>query len=264
MNKNMKRTIIMAFIYSIGVGCLSLLIGSLAPISHINIFSKNYKEGQEVLNNTNDNTIDNLYIENAENTNINSMVMSKANITTALADSNETPTQSPTPTPTPPPVYELERGAYPDIDKFFQDYYVAYNCCDYDRIKGLVTDTDNMVSINKMEKETKFIDDIRNITCYVMKSYEDDSYIVYVYYDLKYVNIKSTYPILDKFYLITDDKGEFKIFTSEMDETLKTYYDERDLDEKVKGIIEMAEYRQDDVLEKDTDLKDYLEALNNL
>jgi hypothetical protein len=97
-----------------------------------------------------------------------------------------------------------------------------------------------------------------------MKSYEENAYIVYVYYELKYVNIKTTLPRLDKFYLVTDDEGNLKIFTSEMDETLKNYFDERDQDEKVQSIIQMTNEKAKEALNNDVDLRVYVEALYNI
>ena len=97
-----------------------------------------------------------------------------------------------------------------------------------------------------------------------MKSYEENAYIVYVYYELKYVNIKTTLPRLDKFYLVNDDEGNLKIFTSEMDETLKNYFDERDQDEKVQSIIQMTNEKAKEALNNDVDLRVYVEALYNI
>ncbi|NLL72436.1 MAG: hypothetical protein GX237_02805 [Clostridiales bacterium] len=260
MNKNMKRTIILCLIYSLGIGGLSLLVGTLIPFNYVHYIKGNDSQGSEILK-TDQDINDNLNLEaNDESASISSM--SLANVETSSTQLE--PTQGPTPIPSPPPVYELEQGGYPEIEKFFQDYYVAKNCCDYEQIKSYVTDPNKIKSLEYMEVETQFLDDIRNITCYIMRSYEDGSYIVYVTYDNKYVNLKNTYPMLDKFYLITDNKGDLKIDTTEMGENLKTYYDDRDMDDKVKELYEAINQKQKEVLEKDDDLRIYLDALNNI
>lgn len=265
MNKNMKRTIIMALIYSIGIGGISLIIGTLIPINYVDDITKSQNDSQEVLNINNEDTKEDLMINAKEdNKSIRSMSINKADAASTQVEPTKVPTEAATPTPTPLPLYALEQEGYPEIEKFFLDYYVAKNCCDYDQIKTLVTDPDNISSLEYMEVEAKFLDDIRDITCYVMKSYEDGNYIVYVTYETKYVNLQNTYPMLDKFYLITDDKGELKIETSIMDEKLKTYYDDRDQDEKVQELYESIDYKQKEVLNRDSDLRIYLDALYNI
>lgn len=245
----------MTLIYSIGIGCLTLIIGALVPID--------YSDGKEkeVISARidNDNKKDGDY-------SISSMALSSSEeetiqLPTITPTPLPTSTPTPSPTPTPAPVYKLEKKDNPEINSIFLDYYVAINGCDYNKLSKLVTDTKGIKPIKVIEKETIFIDDIRNIVCYYMKSYEEGSYIVYVTYDIKYINIKNTYPKLDKFYLITDDNGDYKIYTSEMDENLKAYYDERDQDSEVAEIIESIDLKQDEVLEKDSDLKAYLSAL---
>lgn len=265
MNKNMKRTIIMTLIYSIGIGGLSLIIGALIPINYINDTTNNNKESQEVLNINNENTNDEITTNTQKEVrSIRSMSLNKADAASTIDTPAQVPTQAPTQAPTPPPVYALEQGGYPDIEKFFQDYYVAKSCCDNSQIKTLVTDSDNTSYLEFVEIETKFLDDIRDITCYVMKSYEEGAYIVYVTYEIKYVNLQNTFPMLDKFYLITDNKGELKIDTGVMDEDLKAYYDDRDQDEKVVELYETIDYKQKEVLNRDSDLRIYLDALYNI
>ena len=114
---------------------------------------------------------------------------------------------------------------------------------------------------SRWRRKSLFLDDIRDLSYYIMKSYEDNAYIVYVYYEMKYVNIKTPLPRLDKFYLITDNDGNLKIYNSEMDDILKTYYEERDNDEAVVDIINHTNYKARQAMESDEELRVYVEAL---
>jgi hypothetical protein len=80
---------------------------------------------------------------------------------------------------------------------------------------------------------------------------------------LKYVNIKTTLPRLDKFYLNTDKDGNLSICNTEIDDMLKTYYAARDKDEKVQEIIQMTNEKAKEALNNDVDLRIYVEALYN-
>lgn len=248
-----------------GLGGLALLIGALYPAKSKDSVTEAINTKQEyAISSVSDNpdTDDDINVDNdnTKSDNNNSMRDSESISATSPTDS---PTSIPEPTsaPTALPVYDLIVGGYPEIDKFYNDYYVAWNSCDYSLLKTLYTDNDNIIPLAELESETRFIDDIRDTTYYVKKSYEDGTYIVYVYYEIKYVNIKTTLPRMDKFYLITDEAGHLKIFNSEMDEVLKSYYDERDQDDIIKELIEDTNAYTKAALEKDNDLRVYVEAL---
>lgn len=257
MNHKFKNSIVIILIYCMGIGCITFFMGALYPVSKPDdLVEAMKKENEQVvakgIHDANDASMENKAARDD---------IPVTPPVTGTSDIAATP--SPSATPTPPPVYELTEGGHPEIEKFFHDFYVAWNSCDYNLIKSLTTDPDNAISLTELQRETRFLDDIRDNTCYIMKSYEDNAYIVYVYHEIKYINIKTPLPRLDKFYLVTDDDGNFKIFTSEMDETLKAYYDERNQDDKVQEIIEMTNDSAKEALEKDVNLRVYVEALYN-
>ncbi len=66
---------------------------------------------------------------------------------------------------------------------------------------------------------------------------------------------------MDKFYLTTDSEEKFKIFNTEMDEMLKSYYDEANLNSAVIDIIESTNDKAKAALENDEDLRIYVESL---
>lgn len=246
------------------IGGLTLFIGALYPVNNTDGIAEVIKREQEhvitSVNNYDDS--DNNSKSDSGNTENNSTINRNA---LAVNETVATPIPTPEPTliPTPQPVYDLIVGGYPEIDDFFHDYYVTWNSADHSLLKTLTTNPDNIISKEALEKETLFIDDIRDTTYYVKRSYEDNAYIVYVYYEIKYVNIKTTLPRMDKFYIITDADGKLKIYNDKMDEELKAYFDERDNDEIISGLIDDTNKNAKAALEKDNDLRVYVEALYN-
>lgn len=258
MKQNMKKSIIMTIIYCMAIGGLTLSIGALYPVNNTDGVTEAIYRDNELLINSKDN------FSNNDTAHADYNMARSAQASTTIATPIPTPGENAISEPTPPPVYDLSVGGYPEIEKFFHDYYVAWNSCDYSLLKSKTTNPDNITPLSDLEKETLFIDDIRDNVYYIMKSYEDNTYIVYAYYEIKYINIKTTLPRLDKFYLITDQAGNLKIYNSEMDEMLKTYYDERDHDEMVSRIIESTNDKANAALKNDEDLRIYVEALYNL
>ena len=49
-----------------------------------------------------------------------------------------------------------------------------------------------------------------------------DTYIVYVYHEIKFNSINTLAPGLSKFYVITDSEGNLKIYSEEMDRNYKS------------------------------------------
>ena len=103
---------------------------------------------------------------------------------------------------------KLEQNAYEEINSFFNEYY--------DAVAG--GDTDNMAEMgNTLDEEDKakiqvkagYTEDYENMSCYTKPGPEDNSYIVFVYYEIKYKNIDSLAPGLSTFYLCTNADGSY-------------------------------------------------------
>lgn len=174
------------------------------------------------------------------------------------------PTQAPTPipTPTPLPVYPLEENNA--IDALFEDYYVAKSASDVDKLKSLYSDSNVAESLEQLQSKVLHIEQYDNIKSYSKKGIEEGSYITYVYHEIKFNSINTLAPGLAKFYLITDDQGQLKIFSSEMDPETKEYFDARNMDEDVQNLIQMTNQKSEEAKSKDEDLKIFWESLDNL
>jgi len=185
--------------------------------------------------------------------------------TISLMSISTTPTPSPTPipTPTPLPVYSLEEEGYPaGLDQLIETYYEAKICCDIDTLKSISSDPDNVISKKHLLQLVEGIDEYENIKCYIKKSYEEGSYIAFVYYDIRFIGLKTLAPSLAKLYIITDEAGEFKIFDGEVTEELKAYISARSEDEDVIELRNYTDQRAEKAKEKDEDLKAFWEIID--
>ncbi len=174
------------------------------------------------------------------------------------------PTQAPTPipTPTPIPVYALEENS--EIDDLFEDYYAAKSSSDVDKLKSLYSDSAKVESMEQLQSKVLHIEQYDNIKSYSKKGLEEGSYITYVYHEIKFNSINTLAPGLAKFYLIADDQGKLKIFSSEMTPEMKEYFDARNMDEDVQNLINMTNQKSEEAKVKDEDLKIFWESLDNL
>lgn len=173
-------------------------------------------------------------------------------------------TPIPSPTPTPIPVYPIEKDGYPEIEAFFKDYYVAKSNRDIEKIKAMSSDPTKVMTLEELQKETEYVEDYRNIKCYVKKSIEEGSYIVYIYNEIKLNGIITPAPGLAMDYLVTDSEGNLKSFSGEMDPELRQYYDARLEDEDVKELRKYTEDKATEAKKSDESLKTFWEYLDSV
>lgn len=173
------------------------------------------------------------------------------------------PTLSPTPSPTPKPkpVYDLVENDDPEIDALIRDYYAARINHDIDMLKSLSSDPANVISLSRLAEITEYDEDYRNIKVYTKDGVDKGTYIVYVYYDTKITGIITLAPNLSKFYIITDEEGQLKIFDGEMEADFKEYYDERNNDPDVEKLIDEIYVKMKEAMNSDQDLAEFWSSL---
>lgn len=176
-----------------------------------------------------------------------------------LASSLLSPTVNPTmpPTPTPYPIYPLEENSYPkEIDALIDTYYKAKVSCDMDTLKSISTDPEAVIDKESIQKLIDGIDEYLNMKCYVKRTYLEDFYLVWVYYDIQFIGLETYAPSLSKFYVKRDTDGSYKVFDGVLDKELKTYIDARNEDQDV---LELKKYT-DDLASKAKEKDEYLSA----
>jgi hypothetical protein len=174
------------------------------------------------------------------------------------------PTPSPIPTPTPLPVYDLEEGGYPEIDTLITDYYMAKLKCDVDGMKIIMSDPSNIATKKQMKQDVTFVEDYKNLKCYVKKGLTEGTYIVYTYNEIKFYNLKTPAPSVDKFYIATDESGNLKIYSGIFDDQTVAYYNDRDNDADVQKLIGDTLDKCEKAKEKDKALKAFWEKLESI
>lgn len=185
---------------------------------------------------------------------------------TAAPTALPTLTMAPTPIPTPiaPPVYKIEEEVNPKISTLFETYYMAKNKSDIDKLKGILSDSTKVESQEDLQKKTEYIEEYLNVKAYAKKGIEDGTYIVYVYHEIKFTSINTPAPGLAKFYVITGEDNKLKIFSGEMDEKTKAYFDERNIDEDVVKLIEMTNKKSKEATDKDEDLQNFWKSIDKI
>lgn len=168
---------------------------------------------------------------------------------------NISPTNSLIATTAPLPVYAFENECDSEIKKLLDRYYSAKINSDVKTIQSLLTDPTQVGSKESLKKDIMFIEEYRNIKCYMKKSFKENEYVVFVYNDIKFFNIKTPAPAIDEFYIVKDQTGKYKIFSGEFDVQTKEYYHNRLQDEDVAKLINQTNDKGEKARKKDKNLK---------
>lgn len=179
----------------------------------------------------------------------------------ALATTAPTPLPTPIPTPTPIPVYDLEKND--KMDEFFEVYFAAKASCDVDKLKTMYLDPSEVESREQLQNMVQYIEDYKNIETYAKKSIEEGAFVVYAYHEIKFSSINTLAPSLSKFYVTTDDQGNYKLIGNKSPE-IEAYFNARNEDADVKALIDMTNKNSEEAKKSDEDLMVFWNGLDEL
>ena len=147
----------------------------------------------------------------------------------------------------------LEKDAHEDVNAIVQQYYDYMSSGD---MEGLATVVDEISDDerNRILGSQGLVEGYQNISCYTKKGLEEGSYVVFVYYDLKFQQIETSAPGLSPLYVYTNEEGNLCIMKKEASEELTAYVEEIADGEDVKAL-------RDEVKQKYEEAKAADEAL---
>lgn len=139
----------------------------------------------------------------------------------------------------------LAENAYANVNELMQTFCTALAEGDMDTVRS-IKDYNTDREIITYEKKSEFIERYDNIKCYTKPGMEDNSYFVYVTYEVKFKDIETEAPGLNAFYVYTADDGSLKI--------------DGDTEENIKAAFKLVT-NQDDVVDLYNEINvDYTEA----
>lgn len=127
----------------------------------------------------------------------------------------------------------LAKNAYANVNELMQSFCTAMADGDMDTVKA-IKDYNSDKEIITYQEKSEFIERYDNINCYTKPGIEDNTYFVYVTYDVKFKDIETTAPGLNAFYVYTSEDGSLKI--------------DGDTEENIKAAFKLVT-NQDDVVD---------------
>lgn len=159
--------------------------------------------------------------------------------------------------------YELKKNAYPEINELMNTYFKALADGDIETVKKIMILGDGETFEKKeenMKSEGEYIEAYDNIDCYTKNGPEENSYVVYVAYDIKFLQMDTLVPGLARLYVVADEDSNFCIYSPYSNE-VEAYMDEVDKSEDVIILTREVDEKMAAALETDNKLKAFIETL---
>lgn len=128
----------------------------------------------------------------------------------------------------------LKKDLHKDVNSLIGSYFYALKECDVERLNTIVvTNLDNKFTQKNLDKQAQYIELYDNIICYYVEGAYEDTYIVYVYHEVKFINVSTYAPALIRLYIARDEDGNPYIYNGTIDEKVSARIDEMDNDQDV-------------------------------
>ncbi len=160
------------------------------------------------------------------------------------------------------PDVPLEQDAVPGINELFNTYYTAMVEGDTDTMEGLVYYLDAQ-EILRAAETGKYIDSFQSMEVYTKPGPKENTYIAFVYVELKFHDYEKPVPGMRVYYVCTNEDGGFYINEDgeEGDDELR-YMREIQLQADVVDLNNKVAVTYNDMMDEDGTLADFLLKLN--
>lgn len=147
------------------------------------------------------------------------------------------------------------------ILNLIQTYFEAEEVGDADTLNQIV-DTPNPVTKEHLDMLNEIIVDYQNIVCYVIEGLDDSSWVTYISYDIKFLNVDQTAPSLNRFIIREKEDGTMYIDMQPVDQEMNTYLEEVRNRSDVRQLYTDVNNRYIQACNASEDLNDLVEMLN--
>lgn len=153
----------------------------------------------------------------------------------------------------------LQKNAYPEVNSLIDSFYTAWGQKNVEQMKEL-TDSFDATDEAKVSNAS-YIENYSNVTVYTKQGLTEDSFVVFVSYDLKFTDVETAAPGLSQLYVMKNDEDRFIIHNDDSNEEINAYMAEVTQDADVQALIIEVETRLNEAMDADPELKAFEEQL---
>lgn len=154
----------------------------------------------------------------------------------------------------------LKQDVDPKVNELVTKYFEASVKADTEALSALVSDATSITK-EDLQKRYEYIEGMKNIQCYTLDGPVEGSYITYVYYEIKFVDIDTLAPGMVRLYVCTTEDGSLNIFLSDLDDETMEYIEDSQDNPQVAALVTTVNTKLADAFAKDKELKEFNDNL---
>lgn len=153
----------------------------------------------------------------------------------------------------------IEKDKYTELNRFFAKYFIALAECDEEIIISSRTETDDLELI-KILKRNEFVESYQNLACYTKPGPFDNTYVCYVYYEIKFPDLDILVPGLSSMYVIQKE-DKYYLECSANEKKVEEYLISITKQEDVVDLFRKVQVQYNDLIAGDLNVELYLAEL---
>lgn len=163
--------------------------------------------------------------------------------------------------PTAEATNDLQVNAYPAVNELVNKYYTAMASADIDTLLQIVNPLSEEQK-TQIQQKKEYIEGYNNITCYSKIGPEENSYLVFAYYEIKFININTLVPGESPLYICTNEDGSLYINYGELSPEADSYITNITAGQDIIDLVKSIDTKFVAAQEADPDLKAFIEKLS--
>lgn len=154
----------------------------------------------------------------------------------------------------------LETDAYEEINTLILKYFHGLSTGDIPLVEDVV-DVLSDEEIKVIEKKKDYVESYNDIVCYTKKGLEDNTFVVFASYEMKFYNIATSAPGIMALYVFQGEDGDYRIFNGDASEELTDYVLQLAAEDDVASVIADVDARYQQLVEENEDLGKFAQAM---
>lgn len=154
----------------------------------------------------------------------------------------------------------LETDAYEEINTLILKYFQGLSTGDIPLVEDVV-DVLSDEEIKVIEKKKDYVESYNDIVCYTKKGLEDNTFVVFASYEMKFYNIATPAPGIMALYVFQGEDGDYRIFNGDASEELTDYVLQLAAEDDVASVIADVDARYQQLVEENEDLGKFAQAM---
>lgn len=146
------------------------------------------------------------------------------------------------------------------VNILIENYFNAMASGDTEAISSMKTGLEQEEAL-KIQKKSNYIENFENLNVLSKDGPVANSYVAFVYYEIKFKDIQTLAPGLTTLYLCTNESGSLQINDGELAEDVTEFIKNIAASEDVKAIFERVEVKYNEATDADPQLKSFMESL---